>query len=60
MGVTLNERAGGSFTRLGFATGNVRQLQFVTDGMKMGPINPTMVQERDAIIAAALASVISA
>ena len=52
----LNEVRWRFITRLGFAVGNVKQLQFVTDGMKMGPINPTMVQERDAIIAAAQAS----
>ena len=43
-------------TRLGWATGNRRILQYTTDGMKMAPLNPTFVQERDAIIAAAQAS----
>ena len=40
-------------TRLGFAVGNQRILQFVTDGMKLDPIAPTMLQARDAILAAA-------
>lgn len=42
-------------TRLGFAAGNRRVLQAVTDGMKLAPQNPMMLQERDAIIAAASA-----
>ncbi|MBP7778253.1 MAG: M36 family metallopeptidase [Acidobacteria bacterium] len=41
--------------RLGFASGNQRILQFVTDGMKLDPANPTFVQGRDAILAAAAA-----
>ncbi len=43
-------------TRLGWANGNRKTLQFVTDGMKMSPVGPTFLQERDAIIAAAQAS----
>jgi subtilisin-like proprotein convertase family protein len=39
--------------RLGFAAGNERVLQVVTDGMKLSPLNPTFLQARDAIIAAA-------
>jgi subtilisin-like proprotein convertase family protein len=42
-------------TRLGFATGNQRFLQFVTDGMKLDPVSPTLLQGRDAILAAAVA-----
>ncbi|MBK8466115.1 MAG: M36 family metallopeptidase [Chloracidobacterium sp.] len=42
-------------TRLGFTAGTTRSLQIVTDGMKLAPIGPTMLQERDAIIAAASA-----
>jgi hypothetical protein len=42
-------------SRLGFATGTSRVLQVVTDGMKLAPLNPTFLQERDAIIAAAAA-----
>lgn len=40
-------------TRLGFLVGNQRVLQVVTDGMKLAPIGPTYLQERDAILAAA-------
>jgi subtilisin-like proprotein convertase family protein len=40
----------------GTAEGNRRALQYVTDGMKLSPINPNMLQSRDAIIAAASAS----
>jgi hypothetical protein len=39
--------------RLGFAVGNQRFLQFVTDGMKLDPINPTFLQGRDSILTAA-------
>jgi hypothetical protein len=42
-------------TRLGWSVGNRRILQIVTDGMKLAPSNPTFLQERDAIIAAAQA-----
>ncbi len=41
--------------RLGFAVGNERALQLVTDGLKLSPLSPTMVQARDAILAAAAA-----
>lgn len=40
-------------TRLGFAAGNQRILQFVTDGMKGDPVGPTFLTARDSIIAAA-------
>ncbi len=46
-------------TRLGWAVGNRKVLQLVTDGMKMSPLGPTFLQERDAIIAAAQASSVS-
>jgi hypothetical protein len=42
--------------RLGWTVGNRRMLQLVTDGMKLAPLGPTMLQERDAIIAAAVGS----
>src|SRR5690606_28909117 len=42
-------------TRLGFEAGTARALQVVTDGMKLAPIGPTFLQERDAIIGAASA-----
>lgn len=38
--------------RIGFATGNQRALQIVTDAMKLDPVNPTFIQGRDALIAA--------
>ncbi len=41
--------------RLGFADGNQRALQLVTDGMKLDPVNPTMLQGRDSILAADIA-----
>ncbi|MGI8638578.1 MAG: M36 family metallopeptidase [Pyrinomonadaceae bacterium] len=43
-------------SRLGWEIGNRRVLQIVTDGMKLAPINPTFLQERDAILAAAQAN----
>jgi hypothetical protein len=42
--------------RLGWAVGNRRILQLVTDGMKLAPLAPTFITERDALIAAAQAS----
>lgn len=39
----------------GAVEGNRRVLQYVTDGMKLAPLNPNMLQERNAIIAAASA-----
>jgi len=42
-------------TRLGHAVGNQRILQYVTDGMKLDPAGPTLIQARDAILAAAAA-----
>src|SRR5215207_5143488 len=41
-------------SRLGFTAGTERVLQIVTDGMKLAPTAPTFLQERDAIISAAL------
>ncbi len=41
--------------RLGWAVGNRRVLQLVTDGMKLAPLSPTFISERDAIVAAAFA-----
>jgi hypothetical protein len=41
--------------RLGWEVGNRRTLQLVTDGMKLAPLGPTFLTERDAIIAAAQA-----
>lgn len=42
--------------RLGWAVGNRKVLQLVTDGMKLAPLAPTFITERDAILAAAHAS----
>jgi subtilisin-like proprotein convertase family protein len=39
-------------TRLGFATGNQRALQIVTDGMKLDPASPNMLEGRDSILTA--------
>ena len=39
-------------TRLGWAVGNQRMLQIVTDGMKLDPVNPTLLQGRNSILAA--------
>ncbi len=39
-------------TRLGFAAGNARAIQLVTDGMKLDPVNPTLLDARNAIILA--------
>ena len=36
----------------GAAEGNRRVLKYITDGMKLAPLNPTMIQERGAILAA--------
>ena len=51
--MTLLEARARFIKRLGFATGNQRFLQFVTDGMKLDPVNPTPLTGRDAILAAA-------
>lgn len=39
-------------SRLGFAAGNQRMLQITTDGMKLDPINPTLLNARNSILAA--------
>ncbi len=39
--------------RLGHTAGTTRVLQVVTDGMKLAPLGPTFLQERDAILSAA-------
>lgn len=43
----------------GTTEGNRRVLQYIMDGMKIAPLNPTFLQERDAILAAVQASDIS-
>jgi subtilisin-like proprotein convertase family protein len=39
-------------TRFGWAAGNQLALQLVTDGMKLDPLSPTMLQARNSILAA--------
>lgn len=39
-------------TRLGWAAGNQLALQLVTDAMKLDPVNPTLLDGRNAILAA--------
>ncbi len=41
--------------RLGFAVGNQRMLQLTTDAMKLDPANPTLVDGRNALLAADVA-----
>lgn len=41
---------------LGFGTGNQRMLQLVTDGMKLDPPDPSLLDGRDSILAADCAS----
>ena len=48
----LWEARGQIVTSLGFEVGNQRMLQLVTDGMKLSPLAPTLIDSRDAIIAA--------
>jgi len=50
--MTLLEMRARLITKLGFATGNQRALQLVTDGMKLDPVSPNMLQGRDSILAA--------
>jgi subtilisin-like proprotein convertase family protein len=42
--------------RTGFAAGNQRMLQLVTDAMKLDPANPTLLDGRNSILAASAAS----
>lgn len=55
-GIALWEARAKLIARQGWAIGNRKILQYVTDGMKLAPLGPTFLQERDAIIAAAQAS----
>jgi uncharacterized delta-60 repeat protein len=52
--VTLWEVRVNLVTKHGFATGNQLTLQLITDGMKLAPANPNMLQARDAIVQADL------
>jgi hypothetical protein len=51
--VTLWEVRGQLVGRHGTGEGNRRAIQYVTDGMKLSPLNPTVLQSRDAVISAA-------
>jgi hypothetical protein len=51
--VTLWEARDRLIERHGAVEGNRRILQYVTDGMKLSPLNPTFLQARDSIIIAA-------
>jgi len=42
--------------RLGYEAGNQRAMQIVTDGMKMDPVNPTLIDARDSLLAVAAAA----
>jgi hypothetical protein len=42
-------------TRLGYEVGNQRALQLVTDAMKLDPVNPTLVDGRNSLLAADVA-----
>ena len=55
-GIALWEVRARFINREGWAIGNRKILQYTTDGMKLAPFGPTFLQERDAIIAAAQAS----
>lgn len=50
--VTLIEMRGKLIQKYGFANGSNRTLQITTDGMKLDPANPTMLDGRDSILAA--------
>ena len=53
--MTLLEVRARFIQRLGFDAGTAKTLQIITDGMKLAPLNPTFLQERDAILAGARA-----
>ncbi|HSU55216.1 MAG TPA: M36 family metallopeptidase, partial [Candidatus Dormibacteraeota bacterium] len=52
--VTLWDARVGLINKYGWAVGNQRILQLVTDGMNLSPANPNFLQARDAIIQADL------
>ncbi|HYP53360.1 MAG TPA: M36 family metallopeptidase, partial [Pyrinomonadaceae bacterium] len=54
--VTLMEVRARLIALHGFAVGNQRVLQLVTDGMKLNPADPTILNARDSILAASAAS----
>jgi subtilisin-like proprotein convertase family protein len=50
--MTLLEMRARLINRLGFDDGNKRALQVVTDGMKLDPVSPNMLQGRNSILLA--------
>ena len=50
--MTLLEMRARLITRLGHAVGNQKSLQLVTDGMKLDPASPTLIEGRNSILAA--------
>jgi len=54
--MTLWEVRARLITRLGFDVGSRRMLQLATDGMKLDPIRPTLLEGRDSILAVDCAS----
>ncbi|HST52838.1 MAG TPA: M36 family metallopeptidase [Pyrinomonadaceae bacterium] len=50
--MTLLEMRAQLIHTLGFAAGNPKAIQIVTDGMKLDPVNPTMIDSRNSILAA--------
>ncbi len=49
---TLLEMRANLIHALGYPTGNPRSIQIVTDGMKLDPVNPTLIDSRNSILAA--------
>jgi hypothetical protein len=49
---TLLEVRAKLINNLGYAAGNPKSIQIVTDGMKLDPANPTLVDSRNSVIAA--------
>lgn len=49
---TLLEMRAQLIHTLGYASGNQKSIQIVTDGMKLDPVNPTLVDARNSILAA--------
>ncbi|HVG20114.1 MAG TPA: M36 family metallopeptidase [Blastocatellia bacterium] len=54
--MTLLEVRARMITRLGYEVGNQRMLQLVTDAMKLDPVNPTLIDGRNSLLAADSAS----
>jgi uncharacterized repeat protein (TIGR01451 family) len=50
--MTLFEVRARVIHRLGYAAGNQRMLQLVTDAMKLDPVNPTLIDARNSLLAA--------